>query len=622
MSAITGIFYRNGRNVDPELIKKMNNRLSHRGPDGSAVYCEGPIALGQQMLWTTPESLHEKLPFHDEKSGLVITADARIDNRKELSTKLVIEDKEDVADSYFILKAYEKWGEKCPEHLLGDFTFAIWDEDEEKLFCARDHMGVKPFYYFLNDEMFIFGTEIKAILATSLIHKKINEEKLALFLMRDIMDGELTFYEDIKSLQAAHFLIISRYKAVIDRYWTLNPNLQIRMDSDKEYETKFLEIFTEAVQCRLRSNYLIGFELSGGLDSSSIVCIAKKLLVEQDIDLESINTFSNVFDEIPESDEKYYINEVLGNAKINPYFFKGDDISPLENINEILWHQDQPFFSPNTANQVKSYEKMSHKGIRVLLSGEGGDQIISHGGNYIRELFLTFDYKKLVEEINGQAQNFNQSKFCILISELIFPSIPFSIKKLIGSIRKKNKDSILNKNLIKELGIEEVNIDYILDGLGKVKTKEHHYFSIYNPLTQTVFGIMDRNTAIFNIEGRYPFFDKRLVEFCYSLPTDMKIKDGWGRYIMRIAMEDILPPEIQWRQKKADLSYVYKRNLILFEKKALKKIIYSDNDEIKKYVDLNIIQEIFKKYESGKKENLFEFWLVIVIYFWLNEIKK
>ena len=118
MSAITGIFYRDGRTVDSKLIKKMNDKLSHRGKDGSNIWCEGPIAFGHQMLFTTQESLQEKLPFHDKKARLVITADARIDNRKELSEELEIEDKENVSDSYFILKSYEKWGEKCPEHLL------------------------------------------------------------------------------------------------------------------------------------------------------------------------------------------------------------------------------------------------------------------------------------------------------------------------------------------------------------------------------------------------------------------------------------------------------------------------------------------------------------------------
>jgi asparagine synthase (glutamine-hydrolysing) len=148
MSAITGIFNRNGLEVKPELMKKMNNRLSHRGLDGSGIYCNGPVAMGHQMLKTTPESLHEKLPFHDEKTGLTITADARIDNRQELSEKLGISDRVDVPDSYFILKSYQTWGDKCPEELIGEFAFVIWDEINESLFCARDHIGVKPFYYY------------------------------------------------------------------------------------------------------------------------------------------------------------------------------------------------------------------------------------------------------------------------------------------------------------------------------------------------------------------------------------------------------------------------------------------------------------------------------------------
>lgn len=137
MGAITGIFYRDGRSVKPEQIKEINDKLSHRGLNGSAVWTDGSVALGHQMLHTTPESLHEKLPFEDEDSGLVITADARIDNRKELSEMLGIEDREDVSDSYFILEAYQKWGEKCPDKLLGDFAFAIWDKNKKNYFVLK-----------------------------------------------------------------------------------------------------------------------------------------------------------------------------------------------------------------------------------------------------------------------------------------------------------------------------------------------------------------------------------------------------------------------------------------------------------------------------------------------------
>jgi len=376
MSAITGIFYRDGRKVDLELIKKMNNRLSHRGPDGSAVWCEGSIALGHQMLWTTPESLHEKLPFEDDDSGLVITADARIDNRDELSKELDIEDKEEVSDSYFILKAYEKWGENCPDKLLGDFAFVIWDKNEEKLFCARDHMGVKPFYYYLDEDMFVFGTEIKALFCVPGVPRELNERKVALFLMRDSQDQESTFYENVKSLPSAHSFTLNKYKIVKKEYWELDPNLNLIMDSEEEYAKAFRDIFVEAVRCRLRSYFPIGFELSGGLDSSSIVCTAKKICIEEQImNFKIINTYSSVYDEIPECDERYYIKKVL-DSKIKSTFLNGDNISPLEGINDILWYQDQPFFSPHMANQIRSYNKMKNDGIRVLFSGEGGDQIV------------------------------------------------------------------------------------------------------------------------------------------------------------------------------------------------------------------------------------------------------
>ncbi len=159
------------------------------------------------MLFTTSESLHENLPYHDQDTGLIITADARIDNRHELALELKIENNEFISDSYFILKSYEKWGENCPKYLLGDFAFTIWDENKKKLFCARDHMGVKPFYYYQNDEIFIFGTEIKTILTLDEIHNKINNKKVALYLS-NIRSDNLTFFENIFSLNPAEFVVI------------------------------------------------------------------------------------------------------------------------------------------------------------------------------------------------------------------------------------------------------------------------------------------------------------------------------------------------------------------------------------------------------------------------------
>ena len=166
MSGIIGIHYLDGRPVDRENLTKMVDILAHRGPDGADIWVDGCVGLGHRMLWTTPESLIEKLPLENQRGDLVITADARIDNRDELIAALQINNRpsDKVVDSELILAAYEKWGEDCPEHLLGDFAFAIWDERRELLFCARDHFGVKPFYYYFANNTFAFGSEIKALL--------------------------------------------------------------------------------------------------------------------------------------------------------------------------------------------------------------------------------------------------------------------------------------------------------------------------------------------------------------------------------------------------------------------------------------------------------------------------
>ena len=615
MSSITGIFYRDRRLINKETIQNMNDVLSHRGPDGSAFWNGLSVGLGHQMLYTTRESFHEILPFHDDKTDLAITADARIDNRKDLAIELNIGDNEDISDSYFILKSYEKWGENCPKHLLGDFVFAIWDNNENKLFCARDHMGVKPFYYYLNKNIFIFSTEIKALFTLSEVPRDLNEKKLALYLNRDILDKELTFYKDIKSLPGAYSLKITRENVEKEIYWKLDPNLTLKMDTEEDYANAFREIFSEAVKCRLRSHYPIGFELSGGLDSSSIVCMAKKILKKTDKNLK-INTFSRVYDKIPESDESFYIQKVIDTGNINPTFLNGDELSPLIDIETILWHQDQPFFSPNMTAQINSYKKMNDVGIRILLSGEGGDEIVSSLGYYLRELLLNFDLRKFVQELNGNSNKFDEDKYKIFINEIVFPSTPYFIKKLLRKLFNKNLN-ILNEDFLKKLDLgTEKNI--FLDHLGKLDTKEYHYFSINNPLSQTIFGIIDRSASISNIEERFPFYDKRIVEFCYSLPIEMKINYGWERYIMRLAMQDILPSEIQWRKQKSNLSHMYKRNLILYEEQALEKMIYEDHEIIEDYVNLDNIKNIFENYKSGKKENLFDFWLVVLIYYWIK----
>ena len=211
MSGIAGVYYLDGRTVDSADLERMVDILAHRGPDGAAVWCEGSAGLGHRMLHTTPESLHEELPLVSAYGDLALTADARIDNRGELLSALRIDrPHEEVCDSELIIEAYKKWGERCPERLLGDFAFAIWDGRNRRLFCARDHMGVKPFYYYRSYRLFAFASEIKALLCLPDVPHKLNEVQIADYLLDNYYeDKAVTFYEGILRLPPAHVTSVS-----------------------------------------------------------------------------------------------------------------------------------------------------------------------------------------------------------------------------------------------------------------------------------------------------------------------------------------------------------------------------------------------------------------------------
>ncbi|MEL7669268.1 lasso peptide isopeptide bond-forming cyclase [Methanobacterium sp.] len=620
MSAITGIFYRDGRKVDPELIKKMNNRLSHRGPDGSAVWCEGSIALGHQMLWTTPESLHEKLPFEDD-SGLVITVDARIDNRDELSKELDIEDNEEVSDSYFILKAYEKWGEDCPDKLLGDFAFVIWDKNEEKLFCARDHMGVKPFYYYLDDKMFVFGTEIKALFCVPGVPRELNEIKIALFLQIEYIEDKIcTFYENILRLIPAHSLSIYLNKNKLRKYWELDPNSKTLMNSEEDYINSFREIFEEAVRCRLRSAFPIGFDLSGGLDSSSIVCTAKNINMANNYHCPDLNTFSYIFDEFPQIDERFYIKKVVNTGGINAHYILCDKISPLEQANISLYYQDQPYSNPFLPIIRSSFKEMHNNSIRTLLCGAGGDYVIYTGKNYFLELAVTFQWYKLIKEIRASSKLMGSSVYKKVIHDVIYPLIPSNLKKRLKKFFYSY--SYLNKDFMMELKINEKINEYPnnFQKFTKVNTaKKYHYLSLSGDSAQKHFETLDLMSESFSLDLRYPYYDKRLIEFCYSIPTEMKFK-VWNRFIQRVAMEGILPSEVQWRTNKASFRPFLTRNLFLFEKESL-EMMFRNGEIIKDYMNFEKLKKIYKKYEHNKRisyTDTYFLYLALILFFWLK----
>src|SRR5215207_3177045 len=339
MSGIAGVFYLDGRALDSRMLGRMLDSIAHRGPDGAGAWSERGVGLGHLAFHTTPESISEKLPFVEGGGDFVLIADARIDNRDELLAAVGLDrlSGRSVGDGELILAAYKMWGERCPERLLGDFAFAIFDKRKQTLFCARDHMGLKPFYYYLSGRVFVFASEIKALLCVPEVPRRLNEVMVADYLVLGFEDKSITFYREIFRLPPAHRIVVGREVTTVRPYWTLDPTREVRFSSDEEYTEAFRELFTEAVRCRLRGAFPVGAELSGGLDSSAIVGVARKLL--GNYANPQLQTFSAVFEGIPECDESQFIDAVLAEGGVEAHKVRGDQLSPLADLERVLWHE-------------------------------------------------------------------------------------------------------------------------------------------------------------------------------------------------------------------------------------------------------------------------------------------
>jgi len=344
----------------------------------------------------------------------------------------------------------------------------------------------------------------------------------------------------------------------MERYWALDPSREIRMKSDAQYAEAFREIFTEAVRCRLRSAFPVGSMLSGGLDSSSIVCIARRLLQEHGGG--PLHTFSAVFDDVPECDEREYIQAVLAAGGLRHDFVRGDLLDPLEDPERVLEQQDEPFYAPNLFLHWGLYRKAQQRGVRVLLDGLDGDSTVSHGIGYLGELARKGRWWRLAQEIHGLSRNFGRSPWVILKSHALRPLAPDFVRRAWRMVRPRNgsraaKAGLLNPDFARRMGVDErVRQQEPVHRGASISAKRFHYRSLTQGIIPLVLEVADRAAAVVSIEPRYPFFDRRLAELCLAMPADQKIRHGWTRFVMRQAMDGILPPAIRWRGGKANLS--------------------------------------------------------------------
>ncbi len=641
MSAIAGVYLTDGREVDRRDLERMTEILAHRGPDGSAIWNTGSIGLVHRMLWTTPESLREHLPRVSPDGNLVVTVDARLDNRDELISRLGLSvTVADVTDSELILRAYERWGEDCPTYLLGDFAFAIWDARRRHLYCARDHFGVKPFcYYSRSGHALVFASEIKALRCVSEVPSRLNELAVADHLVPQYFDATNTYYRDIVRLPPAHYLVITPEGTRLQRYWSLDPSRELRLGSDDEYAQGFRHLFTEAVRCRMRSAFPVGSMLSGGMDSSSITCVARSLHAANN-GAHGWPTFSAVHDVVTQCDESRYIDAVLAKGAYEPSFFQADHVSPLVDLDKVLWHEDQPLVGGNLYLDWGLYRFARERGVRVLLDGFDGDTTVSHGLGFLVELANSDRWLRLASEVVPYARKIGEPWANVLWSWFWnYELDPFTANT--RGVRRVRRWAASRLSSTRADGVTEAGFDWLaifnadfagrvdiagrrnaLEGTLAPTERAAHYRRLNDAGMPTVLEVLDRAASAFALELRFPFWDRRLAEFCLSLPPEQKIRRGWTRMVLRRAMDGLLPPLIQWRGAKTNHHAGFERGMLTFERERLNDAVYKDSDVVAPYVDVAILREQFSRSLSRVRtdSNFNVVWQVISLALWLRRV--
>lgn len=570
MSGIAGIYHLDGAPVDPAALRRMAEAAAFRGPDGINFWIEGNIGLAHLALHTTPEALRERQPLLSRDGRLCLAADARVDNRAELIRALTSRGArlEDPTDADLILAAYEVWGTDCPKEIVGDFAFAVWDGRERRLFCARDPIGIRPLFYCRRGQTLFFASTIESIVAGLGERPPWNEPLLVDYLCWwfDRWVDE-TIFEGIRRLPAAHGLEARPEGERLARYWTLGLQPGPGYKTDAEYLEHFRDLFAEAVRCRLRSNAPVGISVSGGLDSSSIACMAHHLL-EQGEPQPPVRLYSCVFTDSSPADEHRYLQAVLKKCRNFPATrIPGEDYWGFKVMGaggEL--HLDEPDLSPIRGMMIALLREARQHRCRVMLSGEGGDQLLNASAYWTPE-FLTD--MPLVQRMAEFGYFWRRTRWAALhtlargvIVQALKPLVPRRILEWQRGQRQQWYQQARLRAVPSWVNSERVKLFDIADWRETPDPAtwlpSRSALTAYGQLTSgwytAALSHVGSEGALQGIEYRMPFLDRRLVGFMLQAPPSLRFAKGLTKVILRRAMIGILVEEVRQRATFAHFS--------------------------------------------------------------------
>jgi asparagine synthase (glutamine-hydrolysing) len=540
LSGIVGIFHHDGARVERALLQSLVNSLAYRGPDAHAIWCDGSIGLGHAMLRTTYESAGEEQPASLE-GRLWITTDARLDGRKELIAGMERTGRKidrSVPDSTLILHAYSLWGAACIEHLRGDFSFGIWDAQTRTLFCARDHFGIKPFYYAQPGKFFLFSNTLNCIRMHPEVSEELNDAAIGDFLLFGLnYDNATTSFRDVQRLPPAHCLTFGSNGLKIRQYWSPPTNGRIRYARADHYIEHFQALLQEAVADRLRTGR-VGILLSGGLDSSAVAAVAKEVSGPSG-QPRKIFGYTSVYESLIPDEEGLYAREVGKFLGIPIKFQALDEVELFQGWDEPESSLPEPLDNPLSAGFFESCRSISPD-CRVLLSGEGADNLMDFQmWPYVNDLRRRGEWRRLLTEVANYAwiRPFPwrgiQARFLRLFGKE--PDMPVFPEWLAADFAKRMK----LEERWKEWGPHpNIPLEH------PIHAKAHASLSL--PQWTHMFESENAGATHFPLETRYPFLDLRIVSYLLALPP---FPWFFQKMLLRESMAGRIPETVRMRPK-------------------------------------------------------------------------
>jgi asparagine synthase (glutamine-hydrolysing) len=597
VSGIAGIFRRDGSPAAAGDIAPALAALARRGPDRQASWCGGPAALACAQLRTTPQSTVETLPYHDRERGVVVVHDARLDNREELAGMLGLSRQPlaEVCDGALLGAAWTRWGERCPERLLGDFAFAVWDERNRTLFSARDHLGARALFCFASPRLFAFASEMKGLLLVPGVPRRLNPTRVADYLVGVTPDDAITFYADVTRFLPGESRLVAADRLATRRYYQPTLPAEFHRGGPEEVAAGFREVFTASVRDRLRVSRPVAAQLSGGLDSSSIVCVARSL--RREARGGPLPTFSYVFPRTVSADERAYISAVAAEGGIEPHFVDADAITPLTDLDAILGAIDEPFRGAPLPYQWSIFRAAAERGVGVMLDGFGGDAVVGYGLWYLAELARSGRVVRLARLLRGMARRQWIPPGMAIRNYVIQPNIPAwarAVRRaLLGRTARLPAPMFVAPELARRTALGDRFEAFWHSRPAPRGDHEHHVADVAYHLPKDH---AEMTGAAFAIEPRTPFLDRRVVEYCLAVPSDQKIADGMTRMLPRRALADTLTPAVAARAGKAAPTASLLRGLLGTDLPRIAALFEGENGErVARYVDLPALRGALRR---------------------------